>query len=30
MTQRRDFQENKGRVPKDKGRDFQATKRGYQ
>ncbi len=24
------FQVSKGRVPRDKGRDFQATKRGYQ
>jgi hypothetical protein len=30
MTQRRDFQVSKGRVPRDKGRDFQATRRDYQ
>jgi hypothetical protein len=24
------FQVSKGRIPRDKGRDFQATKRGYQ
>jgi hypothetical protein len=29
-TQRRDFQVSKGRVPRNKGRDFQATKRDYQ
>ncbi len=28
--QRRDFQVSKGRVPRDKGRDFQATKADYQ
>jgi hypothetical protein len=27
-TQRRDFQVSKGRVPRNKGRDFQATKKG--
>jgi hypothetical protein len=30
MTQRRDSQVSKGRVPRDKGRDFQATRRNYQ
>jgi hypothetical protein len=29
-TQRRDFQVSKGRGPRDKGRDFLATKGGYQ
>jgi hypothetical protein len=29
-TQRREFQVSKGRVPRNKGRDFQATKGGYQ
>jgi hypothetical protein len=29
-TQRRDFQVSKGRVPRNKGRDFQATKGDYQ
>jgi hypothetical protein len=30
MTQRRDFQVSKWRVPMNKGRDFQATKGDYQ
>jgi hypothetical protein len=29
-TQRRDFQVSKGRVPRNKGRDSQATKEDYQ
>ncbi len=29
-TQRMDFQVSKGRVPRNKGRDFQATKGDYQ
>ncbi len=29
-TQRRDFQVSKGRVPRNKGRDFQAAKEDYQ